>query len=146
MSPCIESCLELRSPIVCRAEGAALNYSLLFEFIYHFKVFKYKMYGSQSGVAWTSQNKNILRRLYGRIYVFFMFECDIFYSWVCTDVYSKSHCVHLHQCWSMGRRKLNATSKLHFLNINFVYACSAINTYIQGAITSRPHRTCACRY
>lgn len=35
-----------------------------------------------------------------------------------------------------GKEKLHNTSKLHFLNIPFVYACSTINSYSQGAISS----------
>lgn len=36
-----------------------------------------------------------------RTNVFYMLEWDVFYSWVCTEVYSSSHCVYLHQSWSL---------------------------------------------
>lgn len=65
------------------------------------------------------------------------------YAQRCIQAHIVCISISLGPCFpEMGMIKLNNTSKLHLLNIHSVYACSAINTYVRGAITSRPRRTC----
>lgn len=44
--------------------------------------------------------------------------------------------VFIRGLWRREGEKLHNTSKLPFLNLHSVYACSTINTHSQGAISS----------
>lgn len=58
--------------------------------------------------------------------IYFILE----YAQRCIQAHIVCISISLGPCFQeMGRRKLTNTSKLHFLNIHSVYACSAINTY-----------------